>query len=267
MSDIVIVSPSPNMKTFARELASYGKYVKLVSVSEFPYFSPKRIFYFFKDTKECFTENAKGGVEKEDNIFLFKKNIFSTIKLWNLDKRLEEVDKRIVNGTFVDLIMFRRGMLHRDNHKEDIKEFPNIESVCRVYPDSKIISSKVLGVGNSGLCIWETDYDLTTTFASDYFVFVYNNIRVEAFSVNNKLYTISKINKPLEVIKSIIPSLSKFSFKEIGRRAISINSNPWVMHNVVRNVSLINDYSFFATSIDMPSSWYSRLANAIANGK
>lgn len=267
MTNIVIVNPSSNMKTFARELASYGKYVKLVSVNEMPYFSPKRVFYFFKDSRICFTEDAKGGVEKEDNIFIFKKSIFNTFKMWNLDKSLEEVDKRITKGNFIDMIMFRRGMLRCDNHKENVKEFPNLESVCRAYPDSKIISPFILGHGNHGFSMWETDYDLQVTFASDYFVFMHSNARVQAFVANNKLYTISNVNRPMDVIKNIIPSLSKFSFREIGRRSIGINSNPWLMKGSASNVLLINDYSFLSTSIDMPSSWYNRLANHIANSR
>ncbi len=267
MTNIVIVNPSSNMKTFARELVNYGKYVKLVSVSEFPYFSPRRVFYFFYDSNVCFTENAKGGVEKEDNIFIFKKNIFSTFKMWNLDKKLAEVDNRISKGNFLDLVMFYRGMLRCDNHKEEMKEFPNIESVCRAYPDSSIITSMVAGSGNYVLSVWDTDYDLYATFASDYYVFFDKNSRIEAFTVNNKLYTISKGTKHIDYIAKILPTFAKFNFKEVGRRTVNINYNPYVIKNVLPNVMLINDYSFFETSIDMPSSWYNRLADSIGNKK
>ena len=267
MADIVIINPSSNMKTLARELSAYGKTVKYVSVSDIPYVFSKRVFYFFPGRNICFSEDAKGGVEKEDRIFVFKRGIFSSVKMWGLSKDLEKVDKGLSRGIFSDLIIFCRGMLLHDNHKEDIKSFTNIEAVSRAYPDANIISAFLPGGNTLKLCRWETDYDLAVTFSSDYFIFFDGSSRTEAFCYNGALYTLSKASDHISNMSNVIPTFSKFTFKKTDEKNITRNVSPWITKSQTLNITLLNDYSFFGTSIDMPSSWYSRLASIINNQK
>lgn len=263
MADIVIINPSTNMKTLARELSAYGKSIKYVSVSDIPYVFPKKVFYFFPSGSLCFTEDAKGGVEKEDRVFIFKRSIFSPLRMWGLSGQLEKINKVMSKGIFTDLLVFRRGMLRHDNHVEDMKEFADIESVCRAYPDAAIFSAVIPGGNNFKLCRWETDYDLGVTFASDYFVFFDGNSRVEAFCKDGVLYTLGRDSDHISTLSAVISTFAKFTFKKIGEKYITRPLAPWLIKNQSLKITLLNDYSFSGTSVDMPSSWYSKLAALI----
>lgn len=265
MADIVIVNPSFNMKMLARELVAIGKKVMYVSVSELPYFSPKKIFYFFSGCSTCFTDKAEKKELKDNRIYMFNRGLFSSLSMRNVSKDLIKIDPGLSKGIFTDLMMFYSNVLRRcDDHKETVKEFSDVESVCKAYPDANIFSTVVPGGNTLKLCRWETDYDLGNTFASDYYVFIDDETRVEAFCFGDCLCTVGEgdINH-IALMSKVIPTLSRFMFNKISEKNIFRVTSPWIMKNSQLGVTLVNDYSFLGTSINMPSLWYSRFATFI----
>lgn len=263
MADIVIINPSPNMRTVARELSTYGKRVELVSVSGLPYVTPKRVFYFFAGYNVCFTEDAQGEAEKEDRVFMFKRSVISRFRMWGVSKALDMLSPELAGGSFTDLIMFRRGMLRCDSRNNALKKFSSAGEVRRSYPDAKIVSSAAAGVGSLKLCRWETDFDLAETFGSDYFVFFGSGSRLEAFCSGGELFTLSREKNHAGQFAKIIPSAAKFAFRQTDEKSVMRNPYPWIINSRSPKITLVNDYSLFGVSVDMPSSWYGRLAAAL----
>ena len=127
------------------------------------------------------------------------------------------------------------------------------------------ITSRIVGQGSESVCIWETDFDLASTFNKDYFVFFANNRRIEAYAAGDKLVTIGRGSgdKHLEALTALIPMISKFSFKKESEKSVLRNFNPWLVSVSGASGYLINDYSFGHLSVSMPSAWYDRFANFI----
>lgn len=266
MAEILIVNPSVNMRLASMEMKMYGNSVRYVYTNDIPFSNAKRVFYFFPDTNVCFTTEAQGEVKRDDRIFLFKNNIFSRIKMMNYKKDFDVYYKNIKSISYMDLVFFERGALHFDDSQEiDGKLIYNSLEDAVVYNHGSVIFTNMLLGKNAGsgenMCFWETDFDILSTFSSDYFVFLSDDSRIEAYVYNDKLITIGKGTDHIKGISKTVPLLNKFNFKNVETKQINRSLKPWTYHISNMAAYLINDYSFGRVSISMPSAWYDKIAN------
>ena len=267
MVNILIVNPSVNMRLAAMEMKMYGANVKFAYSSDIPASSAERVFYFLSSVNICFTTEIQGEMEREDRVYLFKRNIFSSFKIMGFKKNMEMSYPELSVGTFTDLLLFKRSVLRNDESQEHVGmiQYTSFNDVLANNRDSFIITSRIVGQGSESVCIWETDFDLASTFNKDYFVFFANNRRIEAYAAGDKLVTIGRGSgdKHLEALTALIPMISKFSFKKESEKSVLRNFNPWLVSVSGASGYLINDYSFGHLSVSMPSAWYDRFANFI----
>lgn len=270
MTSILMVNPSANMRLTAMEMKMYGANVEFVYSSDVPLINADRVFYFLSGVNICFTTEIQGEMEREDRVFLFKKNIFSRFKMMGFKKNMEISYPELSSGTFTDLLLFKRSVLrnYEDKTEHDLTvQYSSYSDILRHNRESMIITSHIVGQGNENIAYWETDFDLVSTFNNDYFVFFGDNRRVEAYILNNQLITIGKGdgNKHLYTLSSLLPMVTKFYFKKVDEKLLLRNFNPW-FYPLSGNLGfLINDYSFGSLSVSMPSAWYDRFANYIHN--
>lgn len=262
-----MVNPSVNMRLAAMEMKMYGANVRFAYSSDIPVSHAERVFYFLSGVNICFTTEIQGEMEREDRVYLFKRNLFSRFKMMGFKKNMEISYPELSTGIFTDLLLFKRSVLRNDDTPEhDGKlQYTSFHDILANNRDSIIITSRITGQGSEYICSWDTDFDLVSTFNKDYFVFFANNRRIEAFAANNKLITIGRGNgeKHIEALTSLIPMISKFSFNKETEKALLRNINPWLTSISGVSGYLINDYSFGHLSVSMPSAWYDRVANFI----
>lgn len=267
MANILIVNPSVNMRLAAMEMKMYGANVQFAYSSDIPVSRAERVFYFLSGVNICFTTEIQGEMEREDRVYLFKRNIFSRFKMMGFKKNMETSYPELSTGTFTDLLLFKRSVLRNDDatEHEGRLQYTSFQDVLANNRDSFIITSSIIGQGSEYICSWDTDFDLVSTFNKDYFIFFANNRRIEAYAADNKLITIGRGNgdKHLEALTSLIPMISKFSFNKESEKSILRNFNPWVVSISSASGYLINDYSFGHLSVSMPSAWYDRFASFI----
>ncbi len=267
MANILIVNPSVNMRLAAMEMKMYGVNVQFAYSSDIPASHSERVFYFLSGVNICFTTEIQGEMEREDRVYLFKRNIFSRFKMMGFKKNMETSYPELSAGTFIDLLLFKRSVLRNDDTPEHVGklQYTSFDDMLSNNKDSFIITSMIIGQGSETICCWETDFDLVSTFNKDYFVFFANNRRIEAFVSENKLITIGRGSgdKHIESLSYLIPMISKFSFKKIDEKPLLRNFHPWVTSISGASGYLVNDYSFGHLSVSMPSAWYDRFANFI----
>ena len=267
MANILIVNPSVNLRLAAMEMKMYGANVKFAYSSDIPVSYAERVFYFLSGVNICFTTEIQGEMEREDRVYLFKRNIFSRFKMMGFKKNMETSYPELSTGTFTDLLLFKRSVLRNEDsleHENKLK-YKSFNDILANNKDRLIVTSSITGQGNEYICSWDTDFDLVSTFNKDYFVFFANNRRIEAYMADNKLITIGRGNgeKHLASLTYLIPMISKFSFNKESEKPVLRNFNPWVVSLSGANGYLVNDYSFGHLSVSMPSAWYDRFANFI----
>ena len=267
MANILIVNPSVNLRLAAMEMKMYGANVKFAYSSDIPVSYAERVFYFLSGVNICFTTEIQGEMEREDRVYLFKRNIFSRFKMMGFKKNMETSYPELSTGTFTDLLLFKRSVLRNEDsleHENKLK-YKSFNDILANNKDSLIVTSSITGQGNEYICSWDTDFDLVSTFNKDYFVFFANNRRIETYMADNKLITIGRGNgeKHLASLTYLIPMISKFSFNKESEKPVLRNFNPWVVSLSGANGYLVNDYSFGHLSVSMPSAWYDRFANFI----
>ena len=267
MANLLIVNPSVNMRLAALEMKMYGNNVEFAYTSDYPISKSMRVFYFLSGVNICFTTEVQGEMEREDRVFLFKRNIFARFKMMGFKKNMETSYPELSSGNFTDLLTLKRSVLRYEEQGEleGKMVYGSYKDMLLYNKDKFIISSGIIGVGSENIVTWETDFDLSSTFDTDYFVFFANNIRIEAYVSGENLITIGKGSgeKHLEAISSLMPFLSKFSFIKAGEKQIMRNFNPWPQSISGISGYLLNDYSYGRLSVSMPSAWYDKIASFI----
>ncbi len=266
MANLLIVNPSVNTKLAALEMKMYGNNVEFAYTDDMPVSHAERVFYFLSGVNICFTTEVQGEMEREDRVFLFKRSIFSRFKMMGFKNNMELSYPELSAGNFTDLLALKRSVLRYEDFGEQDNKiyYPSFKDLVNHNSNSVVISSGIIGAGNECITLWETDFDLTSTFNKDYFVFFAKDRRIEAYVYNNYLVTIGKGSgeNHLEAITALIPVLLKFSFNKVSENHIMRNFNPWV--NNLSGGYLINDYSYGRLSVSMPSAWYDRIASYIS---
>lgn len=267
MANLLIVNPSVNMRLAALEMKMYGNNVEFAYTSDYPISKSMRVFYFLSGVNICFTTEVQGEMEREDRVFLFKRNIFARFKMMGFKKNMETSYPELSSGNFTDLLTLKRSVLRYEEQGEleGKMVYGSYKDMLLYNKDKFIISSGIIGVGSENIVTWETDFDLSSTFDTDYFVFFANNKRIEAYVSGENLITIGKGSgeKHLEAISSLMPFLSKFSFTKAGEKQIMRNFNPWPQSISGISGYLLNDYSYGRLSVSMPSAWYDKIASFI----
>lgn len=267
MANLLIVNPSVNMKLAALEMKMYGNLIDFAYTSDIPVSNAKRVFYFLSGVNICFTTEVQGEMEREDRVFLFKRNIFSRFKMMGFKNNMENSYPELGAGTFTDLLTFKRSVLRYEELGElDGKMvYGSYKDMLTYNKESFIISSAIVGIGSENATTWETDFDLYSSFNKDYFVFFSNNTRIEAYVSNDKLVTIGKGNgeNHIEAISALMPFMTKFNFNKVDEKQIMRNFNPWLQSFTGITGFLVNDYSYGRLSVSMPSAWYDRLASFV----
>ena len=267
MANLLIVNPSVNMKLAALEMKMYGNLIDFAYTSDIPVSNAKRVFYFLSGVNICFTTEVQGEMEREDRVFLFKRNIFSRFKMMGFKNNMENSYPELGAGTFTDLLTFKRSVLRYEEPGElDGKMvYGSYKDILTYNKESFIISSAIVGIGSENATTWETDFDLYSSFNKDYFVFFSNNTRIEAYVSNDKLVTIGKGNgeNHIEAISALMPFMTKFNFNKVDEKQIMRNFNPWLQSFTGITGFLVNDYSYGRLSVSMPSAWYDRLASFV----
>ena len=267
MANLLIVNPSVNMRLAALEMKMYGNLIDFAYTSDIPLSNAKRVFYFLSGVNICFTTEVQGEMEREDRVFLFKRNLISRFKMMGFKDNMENSYPELGAGTFTDLLTFKRSVLRYEEQGElDGKMvYGSYRDMLAYNKDSFIISSAIIGLGNESVAIWETDFDLSSSFNKDYFVFFAANTRIEAYVSDDKLITIGKGQgeRHIEAISALMPFMTKFNFNKVDEKQIMRNFNPWPQSFSGISGFLINDYSYGRLSVSMPSAWYDRIASHI----
>ena len=267
MANLLIVNPSVNMKLAALEMKMYGNLIDFAYTSDIPVSNAKRVFYFLSGVNICFTTEVQGEMEREDRVFLFKRNIFSRFKMMGFKNNMENSYPELGAGTFTDLLTFKRSVLRYEESGElDGKMvYGSYKDMLTYNKESFIISSVIVGIGSENVTTLESDFDLYSSFNKDYFVFFSNNTRIEAYVSNDKLVTIGKGNgeNHIEAISALMPFMTKFNFNKVDEKQIMRNFNPWLQSFTGITGFLVNDYSYGRLSVSMPSAWYDRLASFV----
>ncbi len=267
MANLLIVNPSVNMRLAALEMKMYGNSVDFAYTSDYPVSNAERVFYFLSGVNICFTTEVQGEMEREDRVFLFKRNLISRFKMMGFKNNMESSYPELSAGTFTDLLTLKRSVLRYEEQGvlDGKMVYGSYKDMLSYNKDSFVISSAIIGIGNENIATWETDFDLNSTFDKDYFVFFANNKRIEAYVCEDKLITIGKGfgESHIEAVAALMPFITKFTFNKIDEKQVMRNFNPWPQSFSGINGFLINDYSYGRLSVSMPSAWYDRIASHI----
>lgn len=267
MANLLIVNPSVNMRLAALEMKMYGNSVDFAYTSDYPVSNAERVFYFLSGVNICFTTEVQGEMEREDRVFLFKRNLISRFKMMGFKNNMESSYPELSAGTFTDLLALKRSVLRYEEQGvlDGKMVYGSYKDMLSYNKDSFVISSAIIGIGNENIATWETDFDLSSTFDKDYFVFFANNKRIEAYVCEDKLITIGKGagESHIEAVAALMPFITKFTFNKIDEKQVMRNFNPWPQSFSGINGFLINDYSYGRLSVSMPSAWYDRIASYI----
>ena len=267
MANLLIVNPSVNMRLAALEMKMYGNSVDFAYTSDYPVSNAERVFYFLSGVNICFTTEVQGEMEREDRVFLFKRNLISRFKMMGFKNNMESSYPELSAGTFTDLLTLKRSVLRYEEQGvlDGKMVYGSYKDMLSYNKDSFVISSAIIGIGNENIATWETDFDLYSSFNKDYFVFFSNNTRIEAYVSNDKLVTIGKGNgeNHIEAISALMPFMTKFNFNKVDEKQIMRNFNPWLQSFTGITGFLVNDYSYGRLSVSMPSAWYDRLASFV----
>ena len=267
MANLLIVNPSVNMRLAALEMKMYGNSVDFAYTSDYPVSHAERVFYFLSGVNICFTTEVQGEMEREDRVFLFKRNLISRFKMMGFKNNMESSYPELSAGTFTDLLTLKRSVLRYEEQGvlDGKMVYGSYKDMLSYNKDSFVISSAIIGIGNENIATWETDFDLSSTFDKDYFVFFANNKRIEAYVCEDKLITKGKGagESHIEAVAALMPFITKFTFNKIDEKQVMRNFNPWPQSFSGINGFLINDYSYGRLSVSMPSAWYDRIASHI----
>ena len=267
MANLLIVNPSVNMRLAALEMKMYGNSVDFAYTSDYPVSNAERVFYFLSGVNICFTTEVQGEMEREDRVFLFKRNLISRFKMMGFKNNMESSYPELSAGTFTDLLTLKRSVLRYEEQGvlDGKMVYGSYKDMLSYNKNSFVISSAIIGIGNENIATWETDFDLSSTFDKDYFVFFANNKRIEAYVCEDKLITIGKGTgeSHIEAVAALMPFITKFTFNKIDEKQVMRNFNPWPQSFSGISGFLINDYSYGRLSVSMPSAWYDRIASHI----
>lgn len=267
MANLLIVNPSVNMRLAALEMKMYGNSVDFAYTSDYPVSNAERVFYFLSGVNICFTTEVQGEMEREDRVFLFKRNLISRFKMMGFKNNMESSYPELSAGTFTDLLTLKRSVLRYEEQGvlDGKMVYGSYKDMLSYNKNSFVISSAIIGIGNENIATWETDFDLSSTFDKDYFVFFANNKRIEAYVCEDKLITIGKGagESHIEAVAALMPFITKFTFNKIDEKQVLRNFNPWPQSFSGISGFLINDYSYSRLSVSMPSAWYDRIASYI----
>ena len=155
MANILIVNPSVNMRLAAMEMKMYGANVKFAYSSDIPVSRAERVFYFLSGVNICFTTEIQGEMEREDRVYLFKRNIFSRFKMMGFKKNMETSYPELSSGTFTDLLLFKRSVLRNDDAPEHDGrlQYTSFQDVLANNRDSFIITSSIIGQGSEYISV------------------------------------------------------------------------------------------------------------------
>ena len=255
------------MTLAALEMKMYGNSVDFAYTSDYPVSNAERVFYFLSGVNICFTTEVQGEMEREDRVFLFKRNLISRFKMMGFKNNMESSYPELSAGTFTDLLTLKRSVLRYEEQGvlDGKMVYGSYKDMLSYNKNSFVISSAIIGIGNENIATWETDFDLSSTFDKDYFVFFANNKRIEAYVCEDKLITIGKGagESHIEAVAALMPFITKFTFNKIDEKQVLRNFNPWPQSFSGINGFLINDYSYGRLSVSMPSAWYDRIASHI----
>ncbi len=174
MANLLIVNPSVNTRLAALEMKMYGNNVEFAYTNDIPVSNAERVFYFLSGVNICFTTEVQGEMEREDRVFLFKKTLFSKFKMMGYKKNIELSYPELSAGNFTDLLLFKRSVLRYEEFggMEGKTQYASFKDLLKYNHNSIIIASCIAGAGNEHIAVWETDFDLISTFNNDYFVFL-----------------------------------------------------------------------------------------------
>lgn len=265
MANVLIVNPSLNMHIAANEIRMLGNNVSYAFTNDVPMYEGKRVFYFLPGITKVFTTEESSHAEKDERVYLFKKNIFSRFKMMGYKEDFASIFPNIDTFHYNDIVIHKSRMLNYE--KRNISAHDNYYNTCKEVfdknDDKVILTPYILGQGGEKIIYWETECDIETTFGNDYFVFITGNNRIEAFVNNNLIITIGKHSDHIKDISQLVPIVAKYKFKNVYESSIARNSMPWLVNVGFGKHYLINDYSFGRLSILMSSGWSDKFSNFI----
>lgn len=264
INSLVFVNPSPNLYKISRAAAESGSDVEYIYTGEFPDIKAEELFYF--NENHCLRANMPGAKQesKDKNVYSFKSGIFKRNIIRNHINNICE-KSFFPHSNYVDQQMISGHTVKKYPPKSEetavfqsFGEFLKNMNPAKVYITGWIpyftYSNKFEKFYVSG---FKTDFDIEKCFGNDFVVFFSDYYRVEIFIKDNMLYTVGKLHKHImDKLKLKLPFLKKFEFEEVHRSEISRNCFPWVMSVTADNLLLMNDYSYFGISAQMPEDWY-----------
>ncbi|TYB32716.1 MAG: hypothetical protein FXF49_10085 [Flexistipes sinusarabici] len=273
INSLVFVNPSPNLYKISRAAADFGSNVEYLFTDELPEIRADELFYF--DKNRCFRTNLPGVKQnsKDKHVYSFKSGIFKR----NVIKRhiCKLCDKSLFpNANYVDIQMMAGHTVKESLPELKASVLDNFEEVIRNMDPSKLYITGWLPyftyknkLEKLYLSAFKTDFDAKKCFGRDYVVFFSDYYRVEIFVKDDILYTVGKLHKHiLDKLKTKLPFLKKFEYEEIYRSEMSRNCYPWAVNVTADNLLIINDYSYFGHSAQMPEDWYQKAGRYLCTG-
>ncbi len=267
----VFVNPSPNMLLLSKHVKDFGLYTQYVFTEDYFNNNSKKLHYFF-ETKSISYENTTFQSSNIDSkIYLFKKSFLNNIRFKSYKSEFHNLSNDFQEGNFVDLQMLKSQNIEIipkisvdkvNSFKEILRNYYNYNIVCSYLPSDMYSEN----TETEQVVIYKTDMDVRCCFGDDYFIIFIDNYRVELFCIDGLLHIVTPKNiHPIELMMNKFSFMKKFSFEKQKELLIIRNRFPWIMKS--EEIILLNDYSFFNTSVKMPNEWYENLGKHLCTGK
>ena len=273
IKNFVFINPSPVLFKISNYIKDKGFNVKLTNVDFIGVSNPRKLNYFVND--DVFSIKVQSSSILKTSLikksFSFKKpffNISGSKKNVDLDKFFNiSVKGNISDAQFLSINSLS------ENLEIDSETFKSYDDLFSVYDNSLFVSSwyysssmKKINGRKFNVSVYETDFDIYSVFNREYFVILDGKNRIEIFIFKNKLYLVSDFTEDsLGALFKKFEFLKKFKFEREKSFDVFRNTNHYV--NVSKNIVLMNDYSFFNVSVNLPDSWIEAAGAYLCSGK
>jgi len=265
ISKFVFINPSPNLYKISRFVKSFGKDVDYIYTKDFINLNSEKIFYMTPRNILKFDLTMLEKSVDDKGIYSYKKRFFLKKHVKKCLEVLDNNDPYMSCANYVDFQIISRQRIkeysagHGKTNYMDYASLKKrfVENDCYYIAGWMPEDVKSRDLSKFFLFIFETDIDLEKCFGSDFFVVFFENVRFEIATLNGRLYILSTQNKNvLEKLKNKFTFMNKFTFKKVSEKTVTKNCNPWFVKGEKKNLTIVNDYSFFNISIKLPEDWY-----------
>lgn len=276
--DIIFVNPTPNIKKIAEQEILADRNIKFVALSQFMQYDMMRIqlcfneqYFIVDDAPDKHTaEPYDRYLDIENSFFIRIRDFFRAGEKQNsITKQMTKFIPDVSNYTELEVNLLNQRTISYSffdkKDKEGIETFGQIEDILTKNPKAIIVGNHIFNHGKLKIVSYDVEEDHKWVLDNEIIVYLYKNYLMYVYFQKDKLHIVSELDNPIEVMRQIIPSMNKFDFNKSGEINILTNSGYRIFKEM--GIYLLNDYSYFNISINMPDAFYARVAQYIANLK